>query len=179
MPAAFWASWVDALTVREEPFLQGLAPVFGSRNLSAGTSIRDLLEATDVFVAAGFRAPIWAFLPQYAFMQPADNAESEVALRGWQRPASRVLDDFALAEHRRSAGPADLALLDSPSGPSAARVLTVRPAVPQLAVDSAPFRVILFRRLRLSLPLASAAATAKARWMCWVIMSQLALGPAP
>ena len=97
-----------------------------------------------------------ARLPQHAPVQPADDAEPEVALRGWQRPASRVLDDFALAEHRRSVGAAELALLDSQSGPFAARILTVRPTVRELAVDSAPFRVLLLRRLRLPLPLAPA-----------------------
>ena len=86
-------------------------------------------------------------------MQPADDAEPEVALRGWQGPASRVLDDFALAEHRRSVGPAELALLDSQSGLFAARILTVHPTVPELAVDSAIFRVLLLRRLRLPLRL--------------------------
>ena len=154
-PAAFWASWADAfsvLSVREAPFLQGLAQALDSRNLCAGTPSRDLLEATDVLVAAGFRAPVWADLPQHAPVQPADDAEPEAALRGWQRPASRVLDDFALAEHRRSVGPAELALLDSQSGPFAARILTVRPTVPELAVDSALFRVLLLRRLRLPLP---------------------------
>ena len=43
-----------------------------------------------------------------------------------------------------SVGPAELALLDSPSGPFATRVLTVRPTFPQLAVDSAPFRVLQY-----------------------------------
>ena len=107
-PAAFWASWADAFTflsVREAPFLQGLAWVVDTRNLSAGIPIRDLLEVTDMLVAAGFRAPVWADLPQHAPLLPADDAEPEVALRGSQRPASRILDDFALAEHRRSVGP--------------------------------------------------------------------------
>ena len=111
--------------------------------LRRGTPIRDLLAATDVLAAAGFRMPLWADLPQHAPAQPADDAEPEVALRGWQRPASRALDDVALAEHRHSVGPAELALLDSQWGPFAARVLTVRPTAPELAVDSAPFRVLL------------------------------------
>ena len=89
-------------------------------------------------------------------MQPADDAESEVALRGWKRLASRLLDDFALGEPRRSVGAAELALLDSKSGAFATRVLTVRPTVPELAVGSAPFRMLLHRRLRLPLPLAPA-----------------------
>ena len=107
-PAAFWASWADAFTflsVREAPFLQGLAWVVDTRNISAGILIRDLLEVTDMLVAAGFRAPVWADLPQHAPVLPADDAEPEVALRGSQRPASRILDDCALAEHRRSVGP--------------------------------------------------------------------------
>ncbi|CAE7901835.1 unnamed protein product [Symbiodinium sp. KB8] len=58
-----------------------LARVLDIRNLSAGTPIRDMLEATAVLVAAGFRAPVWADLPQHAPAQPADDA-----LRGWQRP---------------------------------------------------------------------------------------------
>ena len=157
-PAAFWASWADAFTVlsvRDAPFLQGLARALDARNFSAGTPIRDLLAAIDVLVAAGFRMHLWADLPQHAPAQPADLSEPEVALRGWQRPASRALDDVAfLAEHRHSIGPAELALLDSQSGPFAARVLTVRPTAPELAVDSAPFRVLLLRRLRLPLPLA-------------------------
>ena len=77
-------------------------------------------------------------------------------MRGWQCPAFRALDDVAIAEHRHSVGPAELALLDSQSGSFAARVLTVRPTAPELAVDSAPFRVLLLRRLRLPLPLAPA-----------------------
>ena len=61
----FWASWADAFTVlsvRDAPFLQGLAQAFDARNLSAGTPIRHLLAATDVLVAAGFRIPLWADL---------------------------------------------------------------------------------------------------------------------
>ena len=176
-PAAFWASWADAFTVlsvRDAPFLQGLAQAFDARNLSAGTPIRDLLAATDVLVAAGFRMLLWADLPQHAPAQPADDAEPEVALRGWQRPASRALDDDALAEHRHSVGTAELALLDSQSGPFATRVLTVRPTAPELAVDSAPFRASDFL-CRWPQP----AAAANARWMCWVIMSQPSPGPAP
>ena len=39
----------------------------------------------------------------------------------------REPDDRDAAEHRRAVGPAELALLDSQSGPFAARLLTVRP----------------------------------------------------
>jgi len=83
--AAFWVSWADAFTVqsvRDAPFPQGLAQALDARNFSAGTPIRDLLEAFDVLVAAGFRIPLWADLPQQAPAQPAGDTEPEVALRG-------------------------------------------------------------------------------------------------
>ena len=51
---------------------------------------------------------------------------------------------------------AELALLDSQSGPFAARLLTVRPVAPELALDSAVFRALFLRRSRLPLPLAPA-----------------------
>ena len=103
--------------------------------------------------------PWWADLPQHGPAPATDDADPDdpdVPYRGWQRSASRVLDDCGLAEHRRAVGPAELALLDSQSGPFAARLLTVRPVAPELALDSALFRVLFLRRLRLPLPLAPA-----------------------
>ena len=67
----------------------------------------------------------------------ADPVDPDVPSWGWQRFASRIRDDRASAEHRRTVGHAELALLDSQSGPFAARLLTVRPVAPELALDSA------------------------------------------
>ena len=96
-------------------------------------------------------------------------------MRGWQRLATRALDDLAVSEHRNGVGPAELALLDSQSGPFAARALTVHPTGPELTIDSAPFRVLLLRRLRLPLP----DAVVSVRCQRWVIMSLPAPGLAP
>ncbi|OLQ06448.1 hypothetical protein AK812_SmicGene10260 [Symbiodinium microadriaticum] len=120
---------------------------------------RDTEPASDALAEAGFAVPRWADLPRHCPAPAPDDADPDdpdVPYRGWQRSASRVLDDRASAEHRRAVGPAELALLDSQSGPFAARLLTVRPVGPELALDSALFRVLLLRRLRLPLPLAPA-----------------------
>ena len=60
------------------------------------------------------------------------------------------MSHHASVEHRRAVGPAELAR------PFAVRLLTVRRVAPELALDSALFRVLLLRRLRLHLPLAPA-----------------------
>ena len=149
----------------------------------------------------GSRVSLRLHLPQHAPVQPADDCEPEVPLRGWQRPASGVRDDFALAEQRRSVGPAELELLDSQSGPFAARLLPkLHRRRLQLAQGPGPPLLTVAKKVRekknspstrpLSACYCSAAfdflcrwpqpaAVANARWMCWVIMSQLTPGPAP
>ena len=74
--------------------------------------------------------------------------------RGWQRSATRALDDSGDRALRRELDSASAAMLDSQSGP---RVLTARPTSPELCLPSPLFRALLFRRLRMPLPLAPAA----------------------
>ena len=52
--------------------------------------------------------------------------------------------------------PSSIALLDSQSGPFAAKVLTALPTSPELRLEPASYRVMLLRRLRLQLPLVPA-----------------------
>ena len=77
--------------------------------------------------------------------------------RGWQRSASRALDDFGDRALRRELNPASATMLDSQSGPYAARVLTARPTPPELCLPSPLFQALLLRRLRMPLPLAPGA----------------------
>ena len=161
-PAAYWASWADAvavLRVRDAPLVNSLVQALDNRSVLEWSPVQDLAQASDALAEAGFAVPRWADLPRHCPAPAPDDAgpdDPDVPYRGWQRSASRVLDDRASAEHRRAVGPAELALLDSQSGPFAARLLTVRPVGPELALDSALFRVLLLRRLRLPLPLAPA-----------------------
>ena len=161
-PAAYWASWADAvavLHVRDAPLVNSLVQALDNRSVLEWSPVQDLAQASDALAEAGFAVPRWADLPRHCPAPAPDDADPDdpdVPYRGWQRSASRVLDDRASAEHRRAVGPAELALLDSQSGPFAARLLTVRPVGPEFALDSALFRVLLLRRLRLPLPLAPA-----------------------
>ena len=161
-PAAYWASWADAvavLRVRDAPLVNSLVQALDNRSVLEWSPVQDLAQASAALAEAGFAVPRWADLPRHCPAPAPDDAgpdDPDVPYRGWQRSASRVLDDRASAEHRRAVGPAELALLDSQSGPFAARLLTVRPVGPELALDSALFRVLLLRRLRLPFPLAPA-----------------------
>ena len=91
--------------------------------------------------------------------EPGNAQDDEPALDllcGWQRLASRAVDDFLDRAHGRELSPGNAALLDSQCGPFAARVLTVRPTSPELTLPASLFRTLLLRRLRLPLPLSPA-----------------------
>ena len=75
---------------------------------------------------------------------------------GWQRPASRTVDEFCHRAISRELDAPSLAMLDSQSGSHAASVFTTRPVSPELSLSSPLFRVLLLRQLRLPLPLTSA-----------------------
>ena len=124
--AAFWASWADSFTVLCRPGC-AVSARFGA------------CSGCPRPVRGRFRAPQWADLPLQAPVLAAVDSEPEVCVAG-----SALLPGFA-----------DFALLDSHLGPFAARVpvLSVlhRPTSPELAIDSARFRVLLLRRLRLPL----------------------------
>ena len=81
--------------------------------------MQDFAQASDALAEAGFAVPRWVDLPRHCPAPAPDYADPDdpdVLHRGWQRCASRVLDDRASAEHRRAVGPAELAFLDSQPG---------------------------------------------------------------
>ena len=67
--------------------------------------------------------------------------------RGWQRPASKAVDEFGFRSILRELDPPAAALLDSQAGPFAARIFTARPTSPELSLAPSHFRVLLLRRL--------------------------------
>ena len=155
--AAYWASWADALPAlasRDPAFAQAL-----TRSLEGPgplpPALAALKEATASLQAAGFQAPTWdAVLSAVPPAAPEDDPAD--LTRGWQRPASRTVDEFCHRAIRRELDAPGLAMLDSQSGPHAASVFTTRPVSPELSLSSPFFRVLLLRRLRLPLPLTAA-----------------------
>ena len=83
--------------------------------------------------------------------------------RGWQRLASRAVDDTAAAHLWPLIDNASQAIHESQASPFAARVFTELPTSPEFRLEPASFRVLLLRRLWLPLPLDSARCRCRAR----------------
>ena len=96
-------------------------------------------------------------LPLQLSVVPANPDEPVDTTRGWQRPASRAIDESTAGRFRAMLDPPSLALLESQCGPFASRILTALPSCHELALDSPVFRALLLRRLRLPLPVDAAA----------------------
>ena len=163
-PAAYFASWADtmpAVLSRDRALCKSWL-----RELQGGASnIRSLaaLQGCAVLLAEqGFHVPPWANLLA-APPSPDPGAEDEPVdlTRGWQRLASRAVDDTAAAHFWPLIDSASQAMLESQAGPFAARVFTALP--PEFRLEPAFFRVLLLRRLRLPLPLDSARCRCRAR----------------
>ena len=71
----------------------------------------------------------------------------------WQRHAARTCGERACETHLAELSPASRALLLPQAGPLSARAFTVAPTHDGVVIPSAQFRVLLFRRFRLPLPL--------------------------
>ena len=120
-PAASWSSWADL-------------PVIASRDLAFARAFVDTLEAGSpapevlqllllaraVLIASGFAYPSWPQL--WASPAPPDEDEEPQldTTHGWQRPASRAVDDFCFRSILRNLDHSAAALLDSHEGPFAA-----------------------------------------------------------
>ena len=161
-PAAFWASWADAL-----PVLQARTPALAerlARELDAGPSsvVDSAWHATAA--AAQLREEGCACLPQWsALLSGAASgtaAEDEPPergdwLKGWQRTVAAPRDQTEQEGLYHDIDSPSRALLLSQAGPLAGRTFTVLPTSTERDIDSAEFRVLLLRRLRLPIPLST------------------------
>ena len=141
-----------------------LTPHIVARLLDDATSgpslprcLSSLAGAVHLLCDTGFPPPAFADLPLQSPVVPANPDEPADTTRGWQRPASRAIDDSTAGRFRAMLDPLSLALLESQCGPFASRILTALPSCHELTLDSPVFRALLLRRLRLPLPLDAAA----------------------
>eukprot|EP00439_Symbiodinium_sp_Y106_P044538 s4698_g5.t1 len=158
-PAAYFASWADALQAisLRDPELAATAARRLQRPHEAAPSLAALQEAARTLAGAGFQAPRvdqLAHTPSPLPEQPDDQPTDTT--RGGQRSASFALDAVFAASLTSRLDPPSTALLDSQSGPFAAKVLTALPTSPELRLEPASYHVVLLRRLRLQLPLVPA-----------------------
>ena len=158
-PAAYWASWADAL-----PILNSRLPQLTERmvrELEAGVNA----SAASLWAAVAARAqlteegcdplPGWgSLLRDHGPEQPGEEPpERGDWLKGWQRRVAHPRDQSELEGLLRDVDPASRALLRSQAGPMAGRTFSVLPTAPERDLDSAEFRILMLRRLRLPLPI--------------------------
>ena len=163
--AAYFASWADALRAIEARDAQLWATAALQLQRPACTSrLTALRDAVHSLEAAGFQAPPWNQLARTSPPQE-DSKDDDPAdfTRGWQRSASRAVDRAFAVYLAQRLDHSSRALLESQSGPFAAKVFTTLPTSLELRLEPASFRVLLLRRLRLQLPLVPATCPCRRR----------------
>ena len=158
--AAHWASWADSLRMihQRHPdvaalMVRALSSAEEGRHLQAAESCR-----LQLLSLGGFVPPEWhaAAEARPRFLANVDLNEPGVPARGWQFEASASVENFFfLHSIVPCSSPAQCALLRSQGGPFSGLPFTVFPTSIHQRFASVLFRVLLFRRLRLPLPLSS------------------------
>ena len=140
-PAAYFASWADslgALRVREPDSCHIIARLLddATSGPSLPRCLSSLAGAVHLLRDTGFPPPAFADLPLQPPVVPANPDEPVDTTRGWQRPASRAIDDSTAGRFRAMLDAPSLALLESQCGPFASRILTALPSCHELTLDS-------------------------------------------
>jgi len=162
-PAAYWASWADALAM-----LEGRVPAVAaaataalsstSRDAPAHGAVAEARAAAILLSREGFlQQPAWGDLRKGLRPQQQRTAEPGDFAHGWQYYASSTREHhFRRSVVLSKAVPADRAHLRSHSGCYAGAVLCGAPTAPEFEVEPFEFRTLLLERLQLPLPLAEA-----------------------
>ena len=145
-PAAFWASWADALSM-----IQTRLPEI------ADAAMRQM-EARE---ATGCLAELQEFVgrPQWADLRPPPSTVAEPGewQHGWQYYASSSLEHhFRETVVLAQSSAADQAHLRSHAGPGASAVLCGAPTKPEFQLQPSGFRTAVLERMRLPLDLTEA-----------------------
>ena len=156
-PAAFWASWADALPMlaaRCPRLVTNLLEDFADANVT-NPIIRELREAELLLKREGFLSmPSWDQLrqgvrPDQIIRQSVEPGEWS---HGWQYFASSSRErHFRRCGVLAASTPAECAHLRSRSGPGASAALSVCPTSPEFQIDPPLFRGLLLDRLRFPL----------------------------
>ena len=161
--SAFWSSWADTLPMIKERhpevaevIVHHLARGGTSPCLDSARSAAVVLDGVD-----GFQVPSWSDVAS-GLRPPVigdEDREPGVPRQGWQHAAASCVEsDFRAATLMPRMNPVERTLLRSQSGPCAGVPFTTCPSSPLTRIDSALFRVLLQRRLRLPFPCLSASA---------------------
>ena len=154
--SAFWSSWADTLPMIKERHPE-VAEVIVHHLARGGTSpcLDSARRAAVVLDGVdGFQVPSWSDVAS-GLRPPVigdEDREPGVPRQGWQHAAASCVEsDFRAATLMPRMNPVERTLLRSQSGPCAGVPFTTCPSSPLTRIDSALFRVLLQRRLRLPL----------------------------
>ena len=162
-PAAYWASWADALAmIKDRAPTVATAAVASLSGAAAADDAQGCLAearaAADLLSQEGFlQLPSWAALQDGLRPKEHCGAEPGEWARGWQYVASSTREThFPRSAVLSRSSPTDCAHLRSHSGLNAGIALSGAPTAPEFEIEPFAFRVLLLERLRLPLPLAEA-----------------------
>lgn len=153
-PAAYWASWADALHMLHQrcPLICGVIV----EELQEGPStpcLVELQQAAKLLQQEGFALmPSWTELAEGA--RPPlrqDASDAGEWSQGWQFFAASTREHFFRSRHCDFEG-AVAAHLRSRSGPGSAAVLGGCPTRPEFTLEASTFRTLLLDRMSLPLP---------------------------
>ena len=159
-PAAFWASWADALPMIATRLPVAAAHIVHSLTREEGSEgcVGELQEAASRLDREGFvMRPDWTALRDGARPPVVMSAEPGEWQHGWQYHASSASEhNFRETMVLSSACPSDQAHLRSHSGPGSSGILLGAPTGPEFSVLPEHFRTLVLERLRLPLDVVEA-----------------------
>ena len=151
--SAHWASWADSLSMVREHH-PGVADMIVDA-LESDPQLPPVVEAARAVQVGNFEPQSWASLSHGARPPPREPDEFEpgCSRRGWQHEAASRTevvhrDTWIMPRLTHD----ERAMLRSQSGPGSGLALSSVPASAALRIESHHFRVLLLRRLRLTLP---------------------------
>ena len=154
-PAAYWASWADALSMLSErlPHIADLVVDQMADGAPLDGCLGELCKATEILDRSGFVGrPEWGDLRAGARPPVPESPELGEWQHGWQYHASSSLE-HRFRETVSQSCAADQASLCPHSGPGASSTLHGSPTSVEFKLDQHVFRTIVLERLRLPLDL--------------------------
>ena len=152
---AYWASWADSLRMIHQRHPDVAALMVRALSSAAAESYRLQLVSLGGFVPPEWHAAAEA-RPRFLANVEHHGNEPGLPARGWQFEASASVENsFFLHSIVPRSSPTQCALLRSQGGPFSGLPFIVFPTSMHQRFDSVFFRVLLFHRLRLPLPLSS------------------------
>ena len=157
-PAAYWASWADALEMTKARNPDLTARILA--RLTAGTSpedgcLHELTTCAELLRREGFdNLPSWGALGDGLRPPPLPQTQDPTdRTPGWQFFASSSRENSARTDLLRSMCRSAQALLRSQSGPGASAALDAAPTCPSCTMKAHQLQAWIRRRLRWPLPL--------------------------